>query len=136
MQHPQYCPLMKPLKFEYTAPIGSTPSPVPFPADLTEAGAARLQIRNTGGAPLTAMTLKSKAHPDALPVNHVVSAEQWVAGALLADINGTPYTLAAGETVDILINCKGQVQLVFEATCGTATTLSVVGFLFPDGGVV
>ena len=137
MQHPHHTvPAVQPIPFQYTAPIGSTPTLVPFPGDLTEAGAVRVQIRNTGAAALTAMTLKSKAHPNAVEDNVIVSSEQWVAGALIADLNGNPYTLGAGDAVTLLINCKGQAQLIFEATCGTSTTLSVVGWLFPDGGGV
>jgi hypothetical protein len=126
----------KPIRFKYTAPIGATPTLVPFPEDLTEAGAARLQIRNTGGAALTAMTLKSQADQEAIAVNVITTSEQWVAGALIVDLSGNPFTLAAGATSDLLINCKGQVELIFEATCGTSTTLSVLGWLFPDGGAV
>jgi hypothetical protein len=126
----------KPIRFEYTAPIGATPTRVPFPEDLTEAGAAKLQIRNTGAAALTAMTLKSKAHPDAIAVNVITTSEQWVSGSLIADISGNPFALAAGATADLVINCKAQVELIFEATCGTSTDLTVLGYLFPDGGAV
>ena len=128
--------MIDPIAFQYTAPIGTSPTPVPFPKDLTQSGAARLQIRNIGAAALTSMTLKSKAHPDAIAVNVITQSDQWVAGQLIADINGNPYALAAGETCDLLINCKAQVELIFEATCGTATTLTIKGYLFPDGGGV
>jgi hypothetical protein len=127
---------MKPLPFFYTAPIGDTATLVPFPDDLSEYGAANFQIENTGAAALTALVLKSKAHPDADPVNHITDAGGWVVGSLVADINGSPFTLAAGATANILLNCKAQYQLIFEATCGTATTLAIRGFIYPDGGVV
>lgn len=125
----------KPIPFKYTVPIGSTPTLVPFPGDLTEAGAVRVQIRNTGAAALTAMTLKSKTHPDAVVDNVITTSEQWVSGALIVDLNGNPFTLGSGDAVTMLLNCKGQVELIFEATCATVTDLSVVGWLFPDGGV-
>ena len=119
--------------FEYLDIPITTDSPITFPDTVRDFRAANFQIQNTGAAPLTAMKLYSKAHPNAVQTAIAELEAQWVTGNLIVDIFGSPFTLAAGAIANIVINTFAQYQLTLTASCGTSTTLAVRGHLYGQG---
>jgi len=128
-------PMVAPTEeFSYEAiPIASTESAMTFPDTVRDFKAVNVQIENTGAAALTGLFLRSKCHPDAVAIDHAVTAPEWTVGSLIVDLNGAPFTLAANATCNLVINVVAQYQLIFTAICGTSTTLAVRGHLFSQG---
>lgn len=115
-------------------PVTSTLSPLGFPTPIRGYFAAQIQIINTGAAPLTSCQIKSRCHPDAAIVDHITIAPDWVPGDLIQDLTGNPFTLPAGDSVNVILNLQSQYEILLYATCATSTTVSTLGTIFTPVG--
>lgn len=115
-------------------PVTSDLSPLGFPTTVKGYFAAHIQITNTGAAPLTSCQIKSRCHPDAAIVDHVTTSPEWTTGDLIQDLTGNPFALAAGASVNVILNLQAQYELLLYATCATSTTVTTRGTIFTPVG--
>ena len=115
-------------------PVDTDLSPLGFPTPVRGYFATHFQLTNTGAAPLTSCQIKSRCHPDAAIVDHVVTSPDWVPGDLIQDLTGNPFTLAAGASVNVILNLQAQFEILLFATCATSTTVTTRGTIFTPVG--
>lgn len=121
--------------FEYLdQPVTAALSPLGFPTPIRGYYAAQIQITNSGAAALTSCQIKSRCHPNAAIVDHILTSPEWVVGDLIQDLTGNPFTLAAGASVNVILNLQAQYELLLYATCATSTTVTTRGTIFTEVG--
>lgn len=121
--------------FEYLDfPVNTDLSPLGFPTPIRGYYASQIQIVNTGAAALTSCQIKSRCHPNAEIVDHILTGPDWVVGDLIQDLTGNPFELGAGELVNVILNLRAQYELLLYATCATSTTVTTLGTIFTEVG--